>query len=196
MSALSTKHAVLGLMVDEPSYGYRLQREVADRLGFLRLADSATYKILGRLEEDGLVEEAGELVDNQTRRGPRRVLYRATREGRLEFQRWMASPSDRGVLRDELQAKLAVSRTSDIPLLLQVAEDHARECMAELARLTRRPTSWEDTRTEPWSGVATRLAEEFNALWLEMIVDWLGAVTHVLQDRLATGNEDPSRRES
>ena len=139
MSRLSTKHAVLGLMIDRPSYGYGLQRQVAERLGFLGLAESAVYKTIERLEADGWVEEVGEKLTGRTRRGAPRILYRATPTGVNQFRRWMSAPSDRVTVRDELQAKLALSNPSDLPQLLTMAEAQAQECLAELALLSRPP---------------------------------------------------------
>ena len=69
MGRLSTKHAVLGLMIDRPSYGYNLQQQIAERLGFLGLAESTVYKTLERLEQDGWVEEVGQKQVGGTRRG-------------------------------------------------------------------------------------------------------------------------------
>ena len=56
MGKLSTKHVVLGLMIDRPGYGYGLQQQFAERLGFLQLAESSIYKTIERLEADGWVE--------------------------------------------------------------------------------------------------------------------------------------------
>ena len=184
MSRLSTKHAVLGLMIDRPSYGYRLQQEVAERLGFLDLANSAIYKILERLEQDGLVEETGQTPVGRTRRGAPRVLYQATARGEKQFAQWIAQPSARGVLRDELQAKLAVSRVDDLPQLLAAAEQQTDMCIAELSRLKRPPVYAADGGEIPWPQLSSLMVDDFHARWLECLIGWLEALCEVLESRI------------
>lgn len=183
MSRLSTKHVVLGLMIRRPSYGYGLQQQISERLGFLGLAESAVYKNLERLEQDGWVEEAGELRIGRTRRGVPRVLYRATPEGVEQFRQWMAQPVDRSVLRDELQAKLALSDPADLPQLLAMAEAQERECLAELASLSRPSLAAAATADVPWDAVARMMVDDFKARWLESLVDWLAAICEVMHER-------------
>jgi len=184
VSRLSTRHVVLGLMIDRPSYGYGLQQQVAERLGFLELAESAIYKTIERLEADGWVEEVGEKQAGRTRRGAPRVLYRATPEGTEQFKRWMEEPCDRAVVRDELHAKLALADPTDLPQLLEMAEAQSRACLAELAALNRPPLATA-TADVPWSAVARMMTDDFKARWLESLIDWLNAICEVIDDRIA-----------
>lgn len=184
MGRLSTKHAVLGLMIDRPSYGYNLQQQIAERLGFLGLAESAVYKTLERLEVDGWVEEVGEKQAGRTRRGAPRVLYRATPAGVDSFKRWMASTSDRALLRDELQTKLALSDPDDLPRLLEMAEAQSRECLEELVALTRAPLSELATSDVAWDVAARLMVDDFKARWLESLVDWLDGICEVMEERI------------
>jgi DNA-binding PadR family transcriptional regulator len=184
MSRLSTKHVVLGLMIDRPSYGYRLQQQIGERLGFLGLAESAVYKTIERLEEDGWVEEVGERQVGRTRRGVPRVLYHATDEGVAQFKRWMAEPSDRTVLRDELQAKLVLSDPDDLPRLVEMAEAQARECLAELALLSRPSLATAATPDVPWDAAARMMVDDFKARWLEGLIDWLTSICEVMEERI------------
>lgn len=184
MGRLSTKHAVLGLMIDRPSYGYNLQQQINERLGFLGLAESTVYKTLERLELDGWVEEVGEKAVGQTRRGAPRVLYRATPEGVASFKAWMAEASDRSVLRDELQAKLALSDPDDLPQLLAMAEEQSRECLEELVALSRPSLAGLATADVDWSVAARYMVDDFKARWLESLVDWLDAICEVMEERI------------
>ena len=187
MSRLSTKHVVLGLMIDRPSYGYLLQQQLAERLGFLGLADSAVYKTIERLEADGWVEEVGGVsAVGSVARGARsrRVLYRATAEGVDTFRTWMAEPCDRAVLRDELQAKLAVSTPDDLPRLMAMAESQAQACLVELAQIQRPRLTVAGTPDVPWPVAARMMADDFQARWLEGLVDWLNAICEVMEERL------------
>lgn len=185
MARLSTKHAVLGLMIKRPSYGYRLQQEMGERLDFLGLAESVVYKTIERLEEDGWVEEVGTKSTGQTRRGAPRILYQATAEGERQFRQWMATPSDRSVIRDELQVKLVLSNPTDLPELLKMAEDQERECLAELATLARPSLAVAATPDIPWGAAARMMVDDFKARWLESLVDWLAAICQVMEERMA-----------
>ncbi len=184
MGRLSTKHAVLGLMIDRPSYGYNLQQQIGERLGFLGLAESTVYKTLERLELDGWVEEVGEKSAGQTRRGAPRILYRATPEGVASFKSWMAETSDRAVLRDELQAKLALSDPDDLPTLLELAEAQSRECLEELVALARPSLSELATTDVEWRMAARYMVDDFKARWLESLVDWLDGICEVMEERI------------
>ncbi|HEY4278794.1 MAG TPA: PadR family transcriptional regulator [Conexibacter sp.] len=187
VSGVSTKHVVLGLLVERPGYGYDLGQRLDARLSFLRLPENAVYRVLDRLEEDGLIEEIGERRVGRTRRGAARVMYAATSDGQAQFKRWIATPSDRSVLRDELQAKLALADPEDLPELLAAAEAQARECLAELATLERLPLDRATASELSWSQAANTLVEDFRGRWLQMLVDWLEAVCVVLEERIERG---------
>jgi DNA-binding PadR family transcriptional regulator len=178
-------------MIDRPSYGYGLQQQVTERLGFLELAESAIYKTIERLEADGWVEEVGEKQAGRTRRGAPRVLYRATPEGAERFREWMHEPCDRAVVRDELHAKLALANPPDLPHLAQLAEEQAQACLTELASLKRPPLTTV-TADAPWSAVARMMTDDFKARWLESLIDWLNAICEVIEDRIAATSDPPA----
>jgi DNA-binding PadR family transcriptional regulator len=185
VSGLSTKHVVLGLLIERPGYGYDLTQRLDSRLGFLRLSDNAVYKTLERMEGDGWIEEMGEKRVGRTRRGAPRVIYRATDFGRERFKDWIATPSDRAVLRDELQAKLTVSDPADLPELLAVAEAQHRGCLNELAALNRPVLAQVAEPQVPWHHAAVLMTDEFNVRWLQMLVDWLDAICELIEERIA-----------
>jgi DNA-binding PadR family transcriptional regulator len=187
MSGLSTKHMVLGLVVERPSYGYALQHQITTRLGFLNLARSAVYKTLQRLEQDGLVEEAKRVMPSD-RSGPR-VLYRATPAGVAEFKKWMAAPSDRGLLRDELQAKLALASPDDLPELLETAEAQLAACVADLTALTKPSLVDARARATPWPTAAQMLLDDFKVQLLEGTIDWLTSTVEVIAAHIAQQSE-------
>jgi DNA-binding PadR family transcriptional regulator len=185
MSGLSTKHMVLGLVVERPTYGYALQQQIAERFGFLHLARSAVYKTLQRLEDDGLVQQRGIQHIRPSARAAPRVFYQATPDGVSEFKQWMATPSERAVLRDEFQAKLALATPADLPELLETAEAQLAACATDLAALTRSSVTAAQPTATPWAAVAHILLEDFNARWLEGTVDWLSSTVEVISAHLA-----------
>jgi DNA-binding PadR family transcriptional regulator len=102
-------HAVLALLADGPSYGYelkgRFEESVGPQWGDLNIGH--LYQVLDRLERDRLVTKR---VVAQTER-PDRVVYRLTRAGRAEVERWLETPFVRHAYRDDLFLKLfAASR--------------------------------------------------------------------------------------
>lgn len=176
---------MLGLLIERPGYGYDLGQRLDARLGFLGLSDNSVYRILDRLELDGWIEEIGERRFGRTRRGAARVTYAPTATGVAHFKAWIATPSDRSVLRDELQAKMTVADGSDLPELLAAAEAQARACLDELAAAERPALAGATESEVPWSRAAVILVDDFRHRWLQCLVDWLEAVCSVLEERIA-----------
>lgn len=191
MSGLSTKHVVLGLLIERPGYGYDLIKRASSRFGFLGLSENFPYKTLERLEKDGWIEDIGDKTVGGTRRGAPRAMYRATALGRQRFKEWIATPSERAVLRDELQAKLNLSEPGDLPELLAVAEAQASECLAELAAL-RRPVLAQVAEPEvPWHHAAVMMVDDLNLRWLQTLVDWLNAICELIEERIERTASSP-----
>lgn len=185
MSALSTKHVVLGLLIERPGYGYDLQQRLDTRLGFLGLSETVVYKTLDRLERDGLIEEIPGGGRARTRRGMERVMYRATPLGIQQFRAWIAQPSERAVVRDELQAKLIIVEPECLPSLLDVAEAQERECLAELNALQRPSLGRAASPDVPWQDAARMMVEDVSVRWLQCLVEWLGAICEVMEERIS-----------
>ena len=115
-AAEPARHALLGLLLAGPSYGYELARAFAPGTvldSIMHLGASHLYALLAHLERDSLVR--GHLLD-QGARPPRRV-FELTEAGRELAQRWIDEPVDRP--RDIML---------DFPLKLYLAhrENHAR----------------------------------------------------------------------
>jgi len=193
MSGISTKHVVLGLLVERPGYGYELAQRLETRLG-LGLPPNSIYRILDRLEDEGWIVEVGERTVGRTRRGAARVMYGPTATGVAQLRDWIARPCDRAVLRDELHAKLIVADPADLPELLATVEQQASECLSELASL-RRPVLADAGRPDvPWPHAATMLVDDFAARWLQCLADWLDNVSVVIEERIERAASDPGPR--
>jgi PadR family transcriptional regulator, regulatory protein AphA len=80
---MSLRHALLGLLADEPASGYDLLKVFDRSLAFIWPAtQSQLYGELNRLADDGLIEV--------TRVGPRgRKDYSITNRGRVELEHWI-----------------------------------------------------------------------------------------------------------
>jgi DNA-binding PadR family transcriptional regulator len=90
-AAEPARHALLGLLLAGPSYGYDLARAFAPGTvldTIMHLGASHLYALLAQLERDGLV--IGQRLD-QGARPPRRV-FALTGAGRDLVQRWLDEP--------------------------------------------------------------------------------------------------------
>jgi len=82
---MSLRHALIGLLADQPASGWDLSRRFQDVLGSVWPAGHPQiYGELRRLHEEGLIE-----VDSEGPRG--RKAYRATEAGVAEVRRWLTS---------------------------------------------------------------------------------------------------------
>lgn len=97
-------HAVLSLLADGASYGYELKSSFEDSVGpqWGELNIGHLYQVLDRLERDRLVTKR--VVPQEDR--PDRIVYRLTKAGREELDRWLETPFVRPAYRDELFLKL------------------------------------------------------------------------------------------
>jgi len=81
---MSLRHALIGLLAEQPASGWDLSRRFQDVLGSVWPAGHPQiYGELRRLNDEGLIE-----VDSEGPRG--RKAYRATDAGVAEVRRWLA----------------------------------------------------------------------------------------------------------
>jgi DNA-binding PadR family transcriptional regulator len=170
---MALKHAVLGLLLERPGYGYDLMQRLETRLGpAWQLNPSTVYAALDQLEKEELIvgrQPDEEEPETRMRRRVRRVVYEVTEPGKVAFEAWMARPTVQlEPIRGELQLKVAAARPEDVPALLN-SIDHAElltrmlweECSAcEAAR---------DLAAGPTAGLAHTAA----VLRLEGELHWL-----------------------
>lgn len=128
-------HAVLGLLAEQPSYGYQLkasfERAIGPQWGELNIGH--LYQVLDRLVRDGLVTR--ELVAQRDR--PDKAVYGLTAAGRQELDRWVADPVARpGGYRDEFFLKLLVASRLGPDRLREVIRSQRAAYLLELRALT------------------------------------------------------------
>lgn len=127
-------HAVLGLLADGASYGYELkanfERAIGPQWGVLNVGH--LYQVLERLVRDGLVTKR---EIEQTRR-PDKVVYRLTKQGRAELERWLSAPAARpGGYRDDFFLKLFVASRLGEEQLRAALQVQRLDYLAELSAL-------------------------------------------------------------
>lgn len=132
---MSTQHALLGLLEDEPRHGYELKRLWDLRFEHLQpLRFSQIYASLNRLEREGLIE----LVGAEPGHGPDRKRYSITRAGADDLERWLAEPEPpQSPIRSTLFLKvvLALASGRDADGYLETQRAAHTERMRELLAL-------------------------------------------------------------
>lgn len=92
---MSLRHALIGLLADQPASGWDLTKRFQDVLGSVWPAGHPQiYGELRKLQEEGLIE-----VDSEGPRGRR--AYRATPAGTAEVRRWLTAADADHTLRLE-----------------------------------------------------------------------------------------------
>ncbi|HXZ83254.1 MAG TPA: PadR family transcriptional regulator [Acidimicrobiales bacterium] len=131
---MSVKHALLGLLSEQPKYGHQLRQQFEEKTGDVwPLNVGQVYTTLQRLERDGLVES-----DEADSEGPQK-RFRITAAGEHELAEWLMSPIDLTVPpRDELVIKVLVAVDVpgvDVRKVLQIHRRYVVELMQQWTRL-------------------------------------------------------------
>lgn len=178
---MSAKHAVLGLVIDQPSYAYRIASGVRRQLRFADLADSYPYWALEKLETEGLVrrvDENGKPLPGGT--PGRRAIYEATPLGVASFEGWLLSTAAEPPLRDDLHFRIALCRPHDAPRMIELVHGQELVCLGRVQDLKRasEADTGEGTEWDRMVGVISRDAEL--AFWHARI-EWLQGVREMLE---------------
>ncbi|MGJ9411892.1 PadR family transcriptional regulator [Aeromicrobium sp. CF4.19] len=100
---MALEHAILVSLAERSASGYELARRFDASIGnFWRASHQQIYKVLGRMEADGLVESRLVAQDHR----PDKKVYALTEAGRDELRRFAVSPTPPEVLRSEFAVKL------------------------------------------------------------------------------------------
>ncbi len=132
---MSVKHAVLGLVIEKPGYGYELIQRLGTRIEGWRPSYSAVYPALHLLRRQEMIR-AREVSGQAAPAHKSVVWYEATEKGRDHFQAWMLAPSEPAPLRDELQVKIAFADVEDLPRLVELTREQEQACLDRVLSLT------------------------------------------------------------
>ncbi|MEV4753560.1 PadR family transcriptional regulator [Micromonospora sp. NPDC049559] len=162
---MSTAHLLLGLLAAGARYGYELKRSHDERLPRAKpLAYGQVYATLGRLERDGLVEQAGQDREG----GPDRTSYALTGAGRDELDRWLASTEPPAPhVNSELLAKVTVA-------LLVAGAERARATLAAQRRAhIARVRELTKVKNDPVATLDDVIAADYAIAHLDADLRWL-----------------------
>lgn len=128
-------HAVLALLAEGASYGYELKARFEDSVGpqWGQWNIGHLYQVLDRLERDRLVTKR--VVPQEDR--PDRLVYRLTKAGRDELERWLGTAFVRTAYRDDLFLKLFAAALLGREQLENVVRVQRDAYLAELAALSK-----------------------------------------------------------
>jgi DNA-binding PadR family transcriptional regulator len=182
----SVNWAVLGLLIEKPSYGYELSKRYERSYGaFLPVGTSHIYEALKSLEKRSLIEPMPAELTAGTRRQPK-VHYRATAKGAREYRHWLARTMRDDSQRHELLGRLLSVSAVDTDALLTILDRYEQECLAEQASLPTPVEEQPEAATSPARALARRLASELRRVTLHadlMWIDWARAEIRAGADR-------------
>lgn len=176
--------AVLGLVIERPSYGYELSQRLQSRFGELLEVRSRShvYAALDRLQGEGLVEGMRAEVPAVERpaRQPK-VHYRATAAGALAYRQWLAERLRDDEERIELLGKLIAVGARDLGALGDVIDRYDAECVVATQRMPLADRSGVG-RESPAEFVGRLVAEERRFV-LEAQLRWIDYAREELRAR-------------
>ena len=146
---MSVKHAVLGLVIERPGYGYELIQRLEQRIEGWRPSETAVYPALRSLRAEGMIR-AREATRRRRRRlrASRRRLVRGDRCRPEEFRAWVREPTDLAPQRDPFWLKVAFASPEDLPWLVELARELEAACLERMAELSEQGGGVEDLRRE------------------------------------------------
>ncbi|SDX98109.1 DNA-binding transcriptional regulator, PadR family [Amycolatopsis xylanica] len=161
---MSLRHAVLGLLAQQPGSGYDLLKRFEERFVYVWPAtQSQLYGELGKMEKAGLVRVAAE--------GPRgRKEYEITPEGHADLRHWLIEVVPDGTKRDDRLLRvffLSVLSPEEARTYLQqnlAVFEERLEALREIERVT----EWGPNLGAKYG----RISLEFGLRQLTMLRDW------------------------
>lgn len=163
-----TTYAVLGLLLEQPSYGYELLarfRRAFDVVAW-EITPQGLYASLDRLERHGLIEPIDERSRAASRRQPR-TPYRVTRAGAQTLERFLGEPLGADTSRAELLLRLQCVAVRDADALARMLDGYEATCLDELVRLAA------VARATPAGALLERLALEERRLGVQGRLSWI-----------------------
>lgn len=142
---MSVKHAVLGLVIERPGYGYELIQRLEQRIEGWRPSETAVYPALRSLRADGMIR-ARDAAERNGSAHRSVVWYEATDAGRDEFRSWLRAPTDLAPQRDPFWLKVAFASDEDLPWLVELARELEAACLERMAELGEEAGAGDDLR--------------------------------------------------
>jgi DNA-binding PadR family transcriptional regulator len=164
--------AVLGLIIERPSYGYELFKRF-ERIYTRRLpirSESHIYRALDALEVKGLIEQIPATYDSRAARQPR-PRYRATRQGVDGYCAWLEAKACDQTLPSEVFACALAALVHQPDVALRIVDCCEQAYFIHANEPGRTGRSKANTKTRV--PLAERLSSEERRLALEARLPWI-----------------------
>jgi DNA-binding PadR family transcriptional regulator len=172
---------VLGLVIEQPGYAYRIASGVRRQLRFADLADSYPYWALEKLETEGLVRRVDENGDPLRNGTPgRRAIYEATPLGVASFEDWLLSTAAEPPLRDELHFRIALCRPRDAPRMIELVHGQELVCLGRVHDL-KRASEAEVNEGSEWDRMVRVVSRDAELGFWNARIEWLQGVRERLE---------------
>lgn len=172
------REVLLGLLVEEPSHCYELDQRLARRFGSADYAHGMATKTIKRLRSEGLVrpvEGARRAAIGRVR--PDAIIFEPTPAGVKRFRDWMWASVAAPPVREELHAKIALCRPSDMPRMIDLVRKAEVVCAGKLQDLNREVRARRiDADPEQWSMRMDLVVSTGDQAWWESRISWLQRV--------------------
>ncbi|HEV7941293.1 MAG TPA: PadR family transcriptional regulator [Solirubrobacteraceae bacterium] len=180
----SVNWAVLGLVIEKPSYGYEIGRRFLTRFAdFVPASLSNIYTTLDRLVRLGLIEPTHAQAATVSGR-QQKLHYRATSEGARAYRSWLARRLREIDHRSELLLRLLSVCLRGVPALDEVLERYEAECLEEQRRLEARPPERTSEDPELMPELLARMVGDERISMLAAQLDWVRRTRAELSDHL------------
>ncbi len=182
------REVVLGLLAEEPSSCYQLDRRLSDRFSSVGYTSGMAAKTVKRLVGAGLARR----VDSATHTaigvvgvnssGAGVPVYEPTPAGIEHFRKWMWASITTPLVREELHAKIALCQPDYLPRMIELVHDATLVCAGKLQDLnleTQRRRRLANPKQ--WSTQMDVVVSSGDQVWWESRIKWLQGVQVYLE---------------
>lgn len=171
---LTMEYILLGLLNQNPSHGYLLNKEL-DRfqgVGLVwRIKQGKLYALLDRLEGEGLIRSKLLPVNEY----PPRKEFSLTAQGKKAYEKWMKSPVEHGrEMRQDFLARLYFARLAGVETARELLTGQITNCEGWLRDLHQAVEGLDPTLTYERSVFTFRISQtEAMEAWLNSCLNEL-----------------------
>jgi PadR family transcriptional regulator, regulatory protein AphA len=167
----AAKHALLGLLVDRPAYGYELANRLAELLGpTWAINPGQVSHTLRALQKQGMITPVAEAPTD----GKGRQVMAITQKGIDAVERWWLQDPARAVplARRPLLVKLALARPERLQAALRQIEVYRRGCAEHLNEIARQHDAVPEGPPVRTDRVLLRLGLRGDMVQLKAELEW------------------------
>ncbi len=191
------REVILGLLVEEESNCYQLDRRLSERFSSAEYTHGMASKTIKRLLSDGLVcaVDAGTRLGSGTVSRAGIITYEPTPAGVERFHQWMWASVATPPVREELHAKIALCQPRDMPRMIAHVREAETVCAGKLQDLNREVRSRrQDADPDHWSTRMDVVVSTGDQAWWESRIKWLQQVHSYLEEEWRNYQDDLPRR--